>query len=74
MSWYGIKKIWGGDGKVKIVVQCRLDSLADANELIDKIVKAKNQAFPSGYQVNKKQMERLREKGVWAPGGDGDGT
>lgn len=58
-SWYGIKKIWGGDGRVKVTVQCRLESLADVNELIDKVVKAKNEAFPSGAKEHKKAMEVL---------------
>jgi DNA-binding protein YbaB len=58
-SWYGIKRVWGGDGRVKITVQCRLESLGDVNELIDMIVKAKNEAFPSGATEHKKAMEVL---------------
>ena len=58
-SWYGVKKIWGGDGRVKVTVQCRLESLADVNELIDRMVQAKNEAFPSGAEEHKKAMEVL---------------
>ena len=51
--------IEGSKGVIGISVPCYLNSLADVNELINELVKAKNQAFPSGYEDNKRQMEKL---------------
>jgi hypothetical protein len=64
ISSEGIKNsfaIYGADGIVDVYVSCHLDSLANVNELIDKLVKAKNEAFPSGGEEHKRRMEELVE-------------
>lgn len=65
VSKYGTVSILGERGKVNIVfeyrLEYRLDSLADVNEVIDMLVKAKNLAFPSGGEEHRRKMEALRE-------------
>jgi hypothetical protein len=48
MITYSTLIIDGPKGVMGISVPCFLNSLADVNELINELVKAKNEAFPSG--------------------------
>ena len=52
----------GEYGVIGINILHDLNSLADVNEVIDKLVKAKNQAFPSGVEEHRRQMEELAEE------------
>lgn len=46
-------------GIIRIHLSCKLCSIAEANELIDMLVRAKNLAFPSGAEEHKRNMEAL---------------
>ena len=47
---------------IQIIVPCYLSSLADVNELINELVKAKNTVFPSGVEEHKSQMEKIEAR------------
>ena len=59
MITYHTLIIDGEKRAIQIIVPCYLSSLADVNEVIGKLVKAKNTAFPSGGEEHRKQMEAL---------------
>ena len=62
MSKYWLKKMSYEENSCMVDIHCRLDSLADMNELINDLVVMKNRAFPSQAEEHKKAMEVLNVK------------
>ena len=52
----------GENAVIGISVPCFMSSLADVNQLINDLVKAKNTVFPSGGADHKSQMEKIEAR------------
>jgi len=65
MSWYESVVVDSEEGEVHVYVKCQLTSLADVNEIIDMLVMAKNEAFPSGAEEHKRKMEAEKDELLW---------
>ena len=56
-----LEKVCVRDGTIHLRIEGVLGDLKAANTLIDMLVKAKNEAFPSGAEEHRKRMEVTNE-------------